>query len=59
VINKADLAPHVGASLDVMQRDATHMRNGRPFVITSLKNGCCDTEIVDLIFEHAGLQRSA
>jgi urease accessory protein len=56
VINKADLAPHVGASLDVMQRDASRMRMGRPFVITSLKHGRGDTEIIDLILEHAGLQ---
>lgn len=56
VINKADLAPHVGASLDVMQRDATRMRNGRPFVITSLKHGSGDSKIIDLILENAGLQ---
>ncbi len=56
VINKADLAPHVGASLDVMQRDATGMRRGRPFVIASLKHGTGDTEIIELIFEQSGLQ---
>ena len=56
VINKADLAPHVGASLDVMQRDATGMRSGRPFVIASLKHGTGDTEIIELIFEQSGLQ---
>ena len=56
VINKADLAPHVGASLDVMQRDATRMRNGRPFVMASLKHGSGDSEIMDLILENAGLQ---
>jgi urease accessory protein len=39
VINKTDLAPHVGASLEVMQRDATRMRAGRPFVFTSLRLG--------------------
>lgn len=55
VINKADLAPHVGASLDVMQRDATRMREGRPFVVASLKHGRGDTEIIDLIRENAGL----
>ncbi len=36
VINKIDLAPHVGASLEVMDRDAVKMRNGRPFVFTNL-----------------------
>lgn len=38
VINKTDLAPHVGASLEVMRRDATRVRNGRPFYFTSLKS---------------------
>lgn len=55
VINKADLAPHVGASLDVMQRDAARMRGGRPFVVASLKHGRGDTEVIDLIRENAGL----
>jgi len=55
VINKADLAPHVGASLDVMQRDAARMRGGRPFVIASLKHRRGDTEVIDLIRENAGL----
>ncbi len=39
VINKTDLAPYVGASLDVMARDATLMRQERPFVFTNLKTG--------------------
>src|SRR5579862_2103636 len=39
VINKIDLAPHVGASLDVMERDARRMRGDRPFVFTNLKDG--------------------
>src|SRR6202521_272916 len=37
VINKIDLAPHVGASLDVMARDAKLMRRDRPFLFTNLK----------------------
>lgn len=37
VINKTDLAPHVGASLEVMDRDARKMRGSRPFVFTNLK----------------------
>jgi urease accessory protein len=37
IINKIDLAPHVGASLDVMARDARLMRGERPFVFTNLK----------------------
>jgi urease accessory protein len=39
VINKIDLAPHVGASLEVMERDARRMRGERPFLFTNLKNG--------------------
>ena len=39
VINKTDLAPMVGASLDVMERDAKKMRGDRPFVFTNLKVG--------------------
>ena len=39
IINKIDLAPHVGASLEVMERDAGRMRGERPFVFTDLKNG--------------------
>ena len=39
VINKTDLAPHVGADLDIMQRDAATMRKGRPFVFTNLRAG--------------------
>jgi urease accessory protein len=37
VINKIDLAPHVGASLEVMERDAKRMRGARPFVFTDLR----------------------
>src|SRR5947207_871448 len=39
VINKVDLAPHVGASLDVMQRDAKKMRGARPYVMSNLRTG--------------------
>jgi urease accessory protein len=39
IINKIDLAPHVGASLEVMERDALRMRRERPFVFTNLKTG--------------------
>jgi urease accessory protein len=39
VINKIDLAPHVGASLEVMDTDARKMRGDRPFVFTNLKTG--------------------
>ena len=39
IINKTDLAPHVGASLEVMDRDARKMRGDRPFLFTNLKTG--------------------
>ena len=49
VINKTDLAPHVGASLEIMERDAKKMRQGRPFVFSNLKNGTGAQEIVQFI----------
>jgi urease accessory protein len=47
VINKIDLAPHVGADLAVMARDAERQRGGRPFVFTNLRTG----QGVDAILE--------
>jgi urease accessory protein len=49
IINKIDLAPHVGASLDVMERDARRMRGERPFVFTNLKTGHGLEEVVRFI----------
>jgi urease accessory protein len=46
VINKIDLAPHVGASLEVMARDAKLMRGDRPFVFTNLKSGVGLGEVI-------------
>jgi urease accessory protein len=46
VINKTDLAPYVGASLEVMDRDARKMRGARPFVFTQLKTGQGVEEII-------------
>ncbi len=46
IINKIDLAPYVGASLDVMEQDARRMRGARPFVFTDLKRGVGLAEIV-------------
>lgn len=55
VINKTDLAPYVGASLEVMERDATRMREGRPFVFASLRNGKGLDDIVALVRRMGGL----
>jgi urease accessory protein len=58
IINKTDLAPHVGASLEVMDRDARKMRGERPFVFTCLKQGDGLGTVVDFI-EREGLLRSS
>ena len=55
VINKIDLAPHVGASLEVMDRDARKMRGARPFLFTNLKTGQGLHEIVSFIVQAGGL----
>lgn len=55
VINKIDLAPYVGASLDVMDRDAKKMRGDRPFIFTNLKTGTGLTEVRDFIVERGML----
>ena len=55
VINKIDLAPLVGASLEVMQRDARRMRGERPFVLTNLKTGEGVDRIVDFVAVQGGL----
>jgi len=55
VINKIDLAPRVGASLEVMDRDARRMRGKRPFVFTNLKTGDGLDGIVDFIVAQGGL----
>ena len=57
VINKIDLAPYVGASLEVMERDAAAQRKGRPFVFTNLKTGQGLSQVIELI-ETRGLLRT-
>jgi urease accessory protein len=49
IINKIDLAPHVGASLEVMDRDARAQRGERPFVFTNLKTGQGLDKVIDFI----------
>jgi urease accessory protein len=51
IINKTDLAPHVGADLEVMARDARNQRGGRPFVFTNLKSGDGVAAVVAFIRE--------
>ena len=55
VINKTDLAPHVGASLEVMERDALKMRGGLPTIFASLKAGQNSDKIFEKIREIGGL----
>lgn len=49
VINKTDLAPHVGASLAVMEHDAGLMRDGRPFVFTNCKTGEGIDDLIEIL----------
>jgi urease accessory protein len=49
VINKIDLAPYVGASLEVMEQDSKRMRGERPFVFTNLREGQGVDEVVSFI----------
>jgi urease accessory protein len=55
VINKIDLAPHVGASLEVMDRDARKMRGDRPFVFTNIRAGKGVADIAAFIERQGGL----
>ena len=55
VINKIDLAPYVGASLDVMARDAKLMRKERPFVFANMKTGEGVDAVIAFIGEKGGL----
>jgi urease accessory protein len=59
VINKIDLAPYVGASLEVMDRDSRRMRGERPFVFTNIRAGQGVAEIAAFIERQGGLRRAA
>lgn len=54
VINKTDLAPHVGANLDIMESDTQRMRPNKPYVMTNLKSGQGLAEVIRFI-EHQGM----
>jgi urease accessory protein len=56
VINKIDLAPFVGASLEVMDRDARKMRGDRPFVFANIRAGRGVTEVAAFIERRGGLR---
>ncbi len=55
VINKVDLAPYVGASLDVMGADAARMRKARPFVFANMKTGAGVDDVIAFIRAKGGL----
>ena len=55
VINKTDLAPHVGASLEVMDRDARRLRGDKPFVFTNMRTGDHLDAVADFIVKTGGL----
>jgi urease accessory protein len=56
IINKIDLAPHVGASLAVMERDARKMRGERPFVFTNLKTGQGLDAVIEFVLREGMLE---
>ncbi|MHC5655485.1 urease accessory protein UreG [Stappia sp.] len=59
VINKTDLAPLVGASLEVMDRDSRLMRKERPFVFTNVKEGTGVEDVLEFIISRGGLRKAA
>ena len=55
IINKIDLAPYVGASLEVMERDSRKMRGDRPFVFCNVRDGKGVDSVIDFIAKAGGL----
>jgi urease accessory protein len=55
IINKIDLAPLVGASLEVMESDTQRMRGPKPYVMSNLKDGLGVQQVIDFIVEQGGL----
>lgn len=58
VINKTDLAPYVGSNLSVMERDASRVRNGKPFFFAEVKNGQNIPAIAESLLDLAGLVKN-
>jgi urease accessory protein len=58
IINKTDLAPHVGADLGVMAHDAKRMRGARPFLFTNLRSGDGVPAVIDFIREQGLLEQA-
>lgn len=56
VVNKTDLAPHVGVDLDLLQEDTKNARAGRPFVLAQLRNGNGIDQIADFLIRAGGLE---
>jgi urease accessory protein len=59
IINKKDLAPHVGADLAVMERDAARMRAGKRLIFSDMKRGEGVSDIVDYLTTYGGLEQAA
>ena len=59
VINKIDLAPYVGASLEVMDRDSKRMRGDRPFIFTNLRGGEGLDQVVAWVEAHLSVPRES
>ncbi|MDN2567202.1 urease accessory protein UreG [Aquibium sp. A9E412] len=55
IVNKTDLAPHVGADLAAMERDAARVRDGRPYVFTDMRRGAGVDRVVAFLAENGGL----
>lgn len=58
VINKIDLAPYVGANLDVMEQDTKRMRGERPYVFTNIRDGVGVGEVAQFVARAGGLDVS-
>ena len=56
VINKTDIAPHVGASLEVMDRDARKQRGEKPFVFTCVRQGDGVAAVADFVVRQGVLE---